>query len=98
MLNLAVDITYFVTAFVFIYGLKQMSSPVTARGGIVIAGIAMVAATLITFADPQIHLVLDINMILMLSAIAAGSAVASFRVTTACGMLLRLTGLEEPLT
>ena len=76
MLNLAVDITYFVTAFVFIYGLKQMSSPVTARGGIVIAGIAMVAATLITFADPQIHLVLDINMILMLSAIAAGSAVA----------------------
>ncbi len=76
MLSLAVDITYFVTAFIFIYGLKQMSSPVTARGGIVIAGIAMVAATLITFGVPQIHLALDINMILMLSAIAAGSAVA----------------------
>ena len=76
MLSLAVDITYFVTAFVFIYGLKQMSSPVTARGGIVNAGIAMVAATLITFGVPQIHLALDINMILMLSAIAVGSAVA----------------------
>ena len=76
MISLAVDITYFVTAFVFIYGLKQMSSPVTARGGIVIAGIAMVAATLITFGVPQIHLALDINMILMLVAIAAGSAVA----------------------
>jgi NAD(P) transhydrogenase subunit beta len=76
MLSLAVDITYFVTAFIFIYGLKQMSSPVTARGGIVIAGMAMVAATLITFGVPQIHLALDINMILMLSAIAAGSAVA----------------------
>jgi len=76
MISLAVDITYFVTAFIFIYGLKQMSSPVTARGGIVIAGIAMVAATLITFGVPQIHLALDINMILMLSAIAAGSAVA----------------------
>lgn len=76
MISLAVDITYFVTAFVFIYGLKQMSSPVTARGGIVIAGIAMVAATLITFGVPQIHLALDINMILMLAAIAAGSAVA----------------------
>jgi len=76
MISLAVDITYFVTAFVFIYGLKQMSSPVTARGGIVNAGIAMVAATLITFGVPQIHLELNINMILMLSAIAAGSAVA----------------------
>ena len=76
MLGLAVDITYFVTAFIFIYGLKQMSSPVTARGGIVIAGIAMVAATLITFGVPQIHLALDINMILMLAAIALGSAVA----------------------
>ena len=76
MIGLAVDITYFVTAFIFIYGLKQMSSPVTARGGIVLAGIAMVAATLITFGVPQIHLAFDINMILMLSAIAAGSAVA----------------------
>ena len=76
MLSLAVDITYFVTAFIFIYGLKQMSSPVTARGGIVIAGIAMVAATLVTFGVPQVELVLNINMILMLSAIAAGSAVA----------------------
>ena len=76
MLSLAVDITYFVTAFIFIYGLKQMSSPVTARGGIVNAGIAMVAATLITFGVPQIQLELNINMILMLSAIAAGSAVA----------------------
>ena len=76
MLSLAVDITYFVTAFIFIYGLKQMSSPVTARGGIVNAGIAMVAATLITFGVPQIQLELNINMILMLSAIAVGSAVA----------------------
>ncbi len=76
MISLAVNITYFVTAFIFIYGLKQMSSPVTARGGIVLAGIAMVAATLITFGVPQIHLALDINMILMLSAIAVGSAVA----------------------
>jgi NAD(P) transhydrogenase subunit beta len=76
MLSLAVDITYFVTAFVFIYGLKQMSSPVTARGGIVNAGIAMLAATLITFGVPQIHLALDINMILMLAAIAVGSVVA----------------------
>ncbi|UCB55270.1 MAG: NAD(P)(+) transhydrogenase (Re/Si-specific) subunit beta, partial [Thiotrichales bacterium] len=75
-MSLAVDITYFVTAFIFIYGLKKMSSPVTARGGIVIAGIAMLAATLITFGVPQIHLQFDINMILMLIAIGFGSAAA----------------------
>jgi NAD(P) transhydrogenase subunit beta len=76
MMSLAVDITYFVTAFIFIYGLKQMSSPVTARGGIILAGIAMLAATLITFGVPQIQFELNINMILMLIAIALGSAVA----------------------
>ncbi|MGB5458139.1 MAG: NAD(P)(+) transhydrogenase (Re/Si-specific) subunit beta, partial [Gammaproteobacteria bacterium] len=76
MMSLAVDITYFVTAFIFIYGLKQMSSPVTARGGIVLAGFAMLAATVITFGVPQIQFELNINMILMLIAIAVGSAVA----------------------
>ena len=76
VMALGVDITYFVTAFVFIYGLKQMASPVTARGGIVIAGIAMLAASLITFGVPQIRLELDINMVLMLVALALGSAVA----------------------
>jgi NAD(P) transhydrogenase subunit beta len=40
---------YFVVAVVFILGLKAMSSPVTARKGIVWAGYAMVAATLVTF-------------------------------------------------
>lgn len=75
-MSLIVDITYFVTAFIFIYGLKQMSSPVTARGGIVLAGIAMLAATLVTFGVPQIHLDANINLILMLIAIAVGSAVA----------------------
>ncbi len=75
-MGLTVDITYFITAFVFIYGLKQMSSPVTARGGIIKAGIAMLVASVITFVAPQIKLALDINMVLMLAAIAAGSAVA----------------------
>ena len=75
-MSLIVDITYFVTAFIFIYGLKQMSSPVTARGGIVLAGIAMLAATLVTFGVPQIKLDANINLVLMLIAIAVGSAVA----------------------
>jgi NAD(P) transhydrogenase subunit beta len=39
-----IDAVYFLTAAVFIIGLKQMSSPVTAHRGIVWAGIAMVVA------------------------------------------------------
>jgi H+-translocating NAD(P) transhydrogenase subunit alpha len=39
-------------ALLFIIGLKRMSSPVTARGGIVWAGAGMVVATLVTFLWP----------------------------------------------
>jgi NAD(P) transhydrogenase subunit beta len=44
-----IDTSYFAAAFLFIYGLKRMSSPVTARSGIVVAGIGMLVATLASF-------------------------------------------------
>jgi NAD(P) transhydrogenase subunit beta len=76
-MNLIVDAVYLLTAAIFIIGLKQMSSPVTAHRGIVWAGIAMVVASLATFAAPQITLAIgSINLQLMIAAIAAGSAVA----------------------
>ena len=75
-MSVAIEIVYFATAFVFIYGLKQMSSPVTARGGIVLAGIGMFVATLATFGAPEIRLDVNINLMLMLAAIAVGSGVA----------------------
>jgi len=72
-----IDAVYFLTAAVFIIGLKQMSSPVTAHRGIVWAGIAMVVASLATFGAPQIDLTIEsINLQLMLAAIVAGSTVA----------------------
>ena len=40
-----VSVSYLLAAFLFITGLKRMSSPVTARGGIVWAGAGMVVAT-----------------------------------------------------
>ncbi len=43
---LLIDASYFIAAFLFIYGLKRMSSPVTARSGIVVAGAGMVLAVL----------------------------------------------------
>jgi len=47
-----VQASYFVTAVLFIMGLKRMSSPVTARSGILWAGAGMLVATLITFLYP----------------------------------------------
>jgi proton-translocating NAD(P)+ transhydrogenase subunit beta len=44
-----IQATDFVAAFLFIYGLKRMSSPVTARSGIRVAGYGMLLATLAGF-------------------------------------------------
>jgi len=49
---LAIDASYFVTAVLFIVGLKRMSSPVTARSGILWAGAGMAVATAVTFFFP----------------------------------------------
>ena len=77
MMSILVDAIYLLTAAVFIIGLKQMSSPVTAHRGIVWAGIAMDVASLATFAAPQISLDIgSINLQLMLVAIIVGSTVA----------------------
>jgi proton-translocating NAD(P)+ transhydrogenase subunit beta len=66
-----IQASYFVAAALFIFGLKRMSSPVTARGGILYAGIGMLVATLITFLWPEMH-----NYVLMTVAIAIGGIVA----------------------
>ena len=49
-----INLSYFTAAVLFILGLKQMSSPVTARRGIVWAGVGMVVATL-AFLNPHMH-------------------------------------------
>ncbi|MEE8118784.1 MAG: NAD(P)(+) transhydrogenase (Re/Si-specific) subunit beta [Gammaproteobacteria bacterium] len=70
-IDLIVKGSYFLAAFLFIFGLKRMSSPATARGGIVWAGAAMVLATLVTFMYPAMH-----NYMLMIIAIALASVMA----------------------
>jgi NAD(P) transhydrogenase subunit beta len=47
-----IQVSYFVTAALFILGLKRMSSPVTARSGILWAGSGMLVATVVTFLYP----------------------------------------------
>jgi NAD(P) transhydrogenase subunit beta len=47
--NLIIGATDLVAAFLFMYGLKRMSSPVTAPSGILVAGIGMLAAVAVSF-------------------------------------------------
>ena len=69
--RLMIDASYLLVAFLFIFGLKQMSSPVTARRGIVWAGAGMLIATVVSFAYPGMH-----NYPLILAGIGVGSVVA----------------------
>ena len=48
----AVNAVYVVAILVFVLGLKAMSSPATARRGIVYAGVAMLLAVVVTFLSP----------------------------------------------
>ncbi len=61
---------YIVTIFLFILGLQRMSSPATARSGIVWAGAAMLIATIATFFTPNLD-----NLALMAIAILLGGGV-----------------------
>ncbi|GAB4184279.1 MAG: NAD(P)(+) transhydrogenase (Re/Si-specific) subunit beta [Wenzhouxiangellaceae bacterium] len=67
-----ISAVYFVAAVLFIFGLKAMSSPVTARRGIVWAGAAMALATIVTFWHPQVAG----NVVLIIVAMFIGSIMA----------------------
>ena len=70
-----IETIYFLTAVLFILGLKRMSHPTTARSGIVWAGHGMVLATAVSFIHPQIQAGPG-NYVLMVLAIAIGGGVA----------------------
>src|ERR1700754_4047794 len=73
-----IDASYFAAAFLFIYGLKRMSSPITARSGIVVAGIGMLVATLASFlyffgVDAAAEAQLGTNVALAAVALSVGT-------------------------
>ncbi len=77
-MSILIQASYFLAAVLFILGLKQMSSPVTARRGIQWAGAGMVLATLVTFLAPELY---DnpqamTNYLLIIVAIAIGGGYA----------------------
>jgi NAD(P) transhydrogenase subunit beta len=73
ILDFLAKASYFLAAVLFILGLMQMASPVTARRGIKWAGVGMVLATLVSFVAPATwgaHGIDGINLGLMIVAIA----------------------------
>jgi len=70
-MQLIIHTSYFLAAVLFIFGLQRMSSPVTARNGIIWAGAGMVLATIVTFLYPDMS-----NYLLMLFAIGLGGIIA----------------------
>jgi proton-translocating NAD(P)+ transhydrogenase subunit beta len=74
-MDIFIQVVYFVAAILFIMGLKKMSSPVTAAGGIAWAGVGMVAASLVAFLEPGVFDYTS-NVVLIVLAIAVGSAIA----------------------
>ncbi len=71
-LQFLVPASYFIAAVLFIAGLKGMSSPVTARKGMIWAGIAMALAVLVTFFHPKV----EGNYGLMVIALVSASVLA----------------------
>jgi NAD(P) transhydrogenase subunit beta len=69
--ELLIQASYLLTAFLFIVGLKRMSSPVSARSGILWAGAGMALATAITFIYPGLS-----NYPLIIIAIIIGGIIA----------------------
>src|SRR5580704_1375683 len=67
------QLSYLIAAALFIFGLKRMSSPVTAVSGVRWAGVGMVLATIVTLAFMGAS---SVNLILVIIAIAIGSGIA----------------------
>ena len=77
--------SYFAAAVLFILGLRRMSSPVTARNGIVWAGVGMLVAVVATFFTPGMH-----NRVPMVIAIVVGVALAGW-----WGRRVPMTGMPQ---
>ncbi|MCI4319897.1 MAG: NAD(P)(+) transhydrogenase (Re/Si-specific) subunit beta [Thermoplasmata archaeon] len=65
-----VEVIYLLTVITFVLGLQRMSHPLTARSGIVYAGVAMLIATVATFFLPGMG-----NFLLIAIGIAVGGGI-----------------------
>jgi NAD(P) transhydrogenase subunit beta len=83
--RLLIHISYFIAAFLFIIGLKSMSSPTRARRGIIWAGVGMILATLATFGWPDMN-----NYLLMAIALVLGGGISAWS-----GKVVKMTDMPQ---
>ena len=69
-LNLIINLSYLVSAALFVFGLKLLSSPVKARRGNILSAIGMLIAVVVTLLNQEI---IDYKWILI--SIVIGSAI-----------------------
>ncbi len=79
--EVSIAATGFIAALLFMYGLRQMSSPATAAGGIRSAGVGMLAAVIASFlyafhVDIAARPHVAVNLVLAVIALAAGGGFA----------------------
>ena len=79
--QLAIGAIDLAAAFLFMYGLKRMSSPVTAASGIFVAGVGMLVAIAASFlyvfnVDAAAKPFLPVNIVLAIVALTVGGGVA----------------------
>jgi len=79
--QLVIAMIYLIAAFFLMYGLKRMSSPVTASSGIYVAGVGMLGAVIVSFfyivdVRASAHVYLPLNIGLAVAALAIGGGAA----------------------
>ncbi len=72
-----IDIVYLISALLFIFGLKRLSSPSSARSGNQIAGVAMAIALIVTLFDRSFRWD-PINIVILISGTLLGAGVGVY--------------------
>lgn len=91
--SLIIQIVYYISAILFIVGLKRMSSPKTAASGIYWAGAGMLVAVIVTFLFPGLHHFWLIILAIVLSATVTWTAGKKVSMTAIPEMIAMFNGM-----
>ena len=91
--EIIIQSSYVIAAIAFVIGLKRMSSPTTARAGILLAGAGMLLATVVTFFYPGLGNFLLIGAALFLGSLIAGITAKKVEMTDMPQMIALYNGM-----
>ena len=92
-IEIIIQSSYVIAAIAFVIGLKRMSSPTTARAGILLAGAGMLLATVVTFFYPGLGNFLLIGAALFLGSLIAGITAKKVEMTDMPQMIALYNGM-----